>query len=102
MSYTTYTIADFLRTKFSYRDKINAIDLLIDKMLLSVAESIDGMNPSISEYQMDDGQIKVKTVYRSIKEVQDGVHALETLRNMYENRLRGRVVVLKDEKTFRR
>jgi hypothetical protein len=33
-------------------------------------------NTNYSEYQLDDGQMKVRTVYRSPKEVTDGILAL--------------------------
>jgi hypothetical protein len=102
MSYTTYTISDYIASKSDLKSKIDAIDILIDKMILSVTESIDGVGSNISEYQLDDGQVKIKTSYRSIGEVKSGVDALEQLKQMYVNRFKGRVTVLRDEKIFRR
>lgn len=102
MSFQTYTIAEYLESKTSMAARIEALDALIDKMILSTAEAIDGMAPSISEYQLDDGQVKIKTAYRSIDQVTDGIKALEQMKQMYVNRLRGRTILLRNEKTFRR
>ena len=56
----------------------------------------------ISEYQLDDGQVKIRTAYRSIKEVEDGILALERMKHLYLNRLNGRITILRDEKSYRR
>ena len=102
MAFVTYTISEYLESKTKLADRIIAIDALIDKMILSTVEAVDGMNPTIGEYQLDDGQVKVKTVYRSIEQVQSGITALEQIKQMYVNRLRGRITVLRNRDVFRR
>ena len=102
MSFTTYTIAEFLESKTTLQERIFALDVLIDKLILSTAEAVEGMNPSVSEYQLDDGQVKIKTSYRNIDDVLAGVKALEQMKQMYVSRLRGRVVVLRNSQIFRR
>ena len=79
----------------------NFIEQLIDKMLLSIAEQSGGGSLSgIAEYQLDDGQIKIKTAYNSISQVEAGINSLEKLKNIYINRMRGRVTVLRDVNSF--
>jgi hypothetical protein len=102
MSFTTYTIAEFLESKTTLQERISALDVLIDKLILSTAEAVEGMNPSVSEYQLDDGQVKIKTSYRNIDDVLAGVKALEQMKQMYVSRLCGRVVVLRNSQIFKR
>lgn len=102
MAYTTYTIEGYIQSKQSIRDKIIAIDVLIDKMMLSTLEAIDGMNGSVAEYDLDDTQVRVRTRYRSIAEIKNGIHALEQMKQMYVNRIQGRVGTLVDERNLRR
>ena len=102
MGFETYTIAEYIASKEDLKAKIFAVDNMIDAMMLSMAEAIGGQAPTISEYNLDDGQIKIKTVYRSILDVKNGINALESLKQMYMNRLKGRNIILRNEQTFRR
>jgi hypothetical protein len=96
------SISTYLMSKSKIVERIKAIDELIDLMVLTLADHIGGAGATISEYQLDDGQVKLKTGYRSINEVQNGLKGLETMREMYLNRFNGRGVVLRDIKTFGR
>lgn len=100
MGYQTYTIANYLECKPELAAKAAAIEKIIDDMLLQVANNIG--NSGVIEYQYDDGQAKIKMTYRGIDSMKDAIMQLEQLKQMYLNRLRGRVQVLRDEKTFRR
>lgn len=102
MSVSTYTIADYINSRTSIQAKVLAIEVLIDSMFTAVAESIGGAGAGISQYSLDDGQVKINTTYRSVQEVQAGIHSLESLKQMYLSRLTGRVTVLRDEKSLRR
>ena len=94
------SISLYLETKVSLLDRINAIDKLIDAMILSVADSV--VTANIAEYNLDDGQVKVKTAYRNPMDVQNGILSLEKIKQIYVNRLNGRVFCLRDENAFRR
>ena len=98
----SYTIGGYIATKQSLYDKVLAIEVLIDAMILSTADAIGGMGSGVAEYQLDDGQVKVKTAYRSTSEVTKGITELEKIKQMYMNRLNGSAVRLMDDKTFRR
>lgn len=97
-----YTIVDYLECKLTLWERIDAIDLLIDKMILQIGAAIDDGVAVTSEYSLDDGQIKLKAVNRSVTDVQAQVKALETMKQMYVNRLNGRQTVLRDISTLRR
>jgi hypothetical protein len=103
MAYTTYeNISCYLESKKTILERINAIDVLIDKMILSIANTIDGGSVNISEYDLDDTQVRVRAKYRSVQEVQSGIDSLEKMKQMYVNRYQGRVVNLVNEKSLRR
>lgn len=96
------SISLYLVSRESVVARIAAIDALIDVMLLTMADHAAGAGATISEYQLDDGQVKIRTGYRSIQEVESGIAALEKMKQMYINRHNGRVTILRDEKSFRR
>lgn len=98
---TECTISEYISLKPDYSSRIAAIEQLIDKMLLSIAEQSGGGSLSgISEYQLDDGQIKIKTSYHSIAQVEAGINSLERLKNIYVNRMQGRFTILRDVNSF--
>ncbi|WP_036384092.1 hypothetical protein [Muricauda sp. MAR_2010_75] len=90
------SISAFVGSKTTHADRITAIDALIDAMLLTLADATNGMNPTVEEYQLDDGQMKIRTRYRSISDVEAGIKSLEKLKQMYVNRYNGHVSVLRD------
>lgn len=96
-----YTVAQYLESKTKLQDRIKAIDALIDSMILRIGEVVEGLNVSVEEYQMDDGQMKIRTRYRTVKDVEAGVASLEKMKQMYVNRLHGRVFNLRDTRSFR-
>lgn len=98
---TIYTLTDYLESKTSLQERIAAIDVLIDRMILTIGEAITGSAASVSEYSLDDGQIKIKTAYRSVPDIQEGIRGLETMRNLYINRMTGRQTILRDYKSIR-
>lgn len=88
-----YTVKEYIQTKDSIAAKITAIELLIDAMLLNTIDAIE--DSGTASYTMDDGQMKVTTDFRSIKEITDGVIRLEKLLHMYTNRYNGHLTVLR-------
>ena len=98
MSYTTCTISIYLETKSSMLEKTTAIDALIDTMTLRMADVVGGQAAVVDEYWMDDGQMKVKTSYRGVKDVEAGIQALEKMKQRWVNKYNGRGFVLRDVK----
>ncbi len=83
----------------SLKDKISRIDSIIDALLNTALESATSDN--ITEYMLDDGQTKIKTVYRSTDSVFKSINALERTKQIYLNRLNGRTIRLVDGSAFR-
>ncbi len=96
------TITVYLESKLVLADRIRAIDALIDKSILSISEAVDGVGANISTYELDDGQVKIKTGYRSVADIEAGIKSLERMKNLYINKLYGRGVQLRDANTFYR
>lgn len=88
-----YTISQYVESKESLLDKINAIQALIDAMILKGLDVVG--SAEYEEYQMDDGQMKVRTRYRSIEDFNNGIKFLEQTKQRYVNRYNGRVGVMR-------
>lgn len=78
--------------------KVVAIDAIINSLMASAASNAG--NAGISEYWLDDGQTKIKKVYRSSSSIFDAIKDFERLKQMYVNRINGRMVRLVDGKNF--
>jgi hypothetical protein len=83
----------------SLKDKIARIDSVI--VALEDAALKSAGKQSIDEYWMDDGQTKVKAIYRSTEDIANAILDFERVRQMYINRLNTRVITLKDKYTNR-
>lgn len=75
--------------------KINAIiDGLLDAQIAFAAD------PNKQEYGMDDGQTKIKMVYRSLDALAMSIAHWERVKQMYVNRYNGRMMRLMDSRNF--
>ena len=79
-------------------DKVDKIDLII-KALLDLAASSAGKE-DVAEYMLDDGQTKIRTQFRGMSSILRAIKDFEALRQMYFNRLNGRVFRLVDSKSI--
>lgn len=92
----------YLESATSLKDRIaktlQVINALENQRL---SAALDGSKSNIKEYSLDDGQTKIKTVYRDLSEINNTIFALEKeLERMY-NKLNGRMVRLTDGKNFK-
>jgi len=55
---------------------------------------------NISEYSLDDGQTKIRTVNRSSGDIAKTIEDLQRIEQTYLNQLNGRVIRLVDGKNF--
>ena len=70
--------------------KINQIqEALEDAALNSAARS------GIEEYMLDDGQVKIKTIYRSVEEIVKSIEGFEKIKQRYINMVQGHVMQLR-------
>lgn len=88
----------YVTSATSLRAKIDRMQAVID-MLEETALKSAG-NEDISEYSLDDGQTKIKTVYKSASAVADAIETFERLKQKYINQLNGRAVRMVDSKNF--
>lgn len=93
------TAGIYIASKSSIREKITAIDNIINLLLAEAANSAG--TESVSEYSLDDGQSKIRTLYRGSAGVMAAIASFERLKNYYVNQLNGRVVRLSDKTNFR-
>jgi len=88
----------YLESATTAQAKIAACDAIIDKLLILSATAADGDN--IQEYSLNDGQVIIRTLYRSSKQIADAINGFEKIRQRYLARINGRVVRLVDEKNL--
>lgn len=77
--------------------RLNAIITALEDAILKGAAT-----GNLSEYSLDDGQTKIRTVYRSLTEATNALTALETIRQRWINQKNGRHMRFMDGKNFRR
>ena len=99
--YTKFS--DYLiKQKQSDKERLDAIDQLIEMTILKQLDAVTNNDPSISEYQFEDGQVKIRTAYRTSSDFKTALDSLEMIRQVYVNRLKGRVMNLVDYNVARR
>ena len=74
-------------------ERLARIEAIIEALELMQVEVIGKSN--VEEYQLDDGQVKIKTIYRSSEEIAKAIEAYEKLKQKILNRLNGRQIVLR-------
>ena len=95
-----YDSADiYVASQTTLKAKIAALDAIIDALIVTCLKAAATGN--VTEYNLDTGQTKIKTMYRSPKEVSEAINAFETVKNYYVNQLNGgRRLKLIDSKNF--
>jgi len=94
---SAYIYIDSATTLAEKIDKLDTIITALEDTALKAAA-----NDDIEEYWVDDGQAKIKTTYRSAMAVINSIQAFERMRQMYINKLNGRVSRLVDSHSLRR
>lgn len=103
----TYNSASiYLSSKKNAREKIIAIDNIIDALLTTtltaVTPSSEGTIPAMfTEYDLDTGQTKIKCMYRSPQEIMQSITTMQAIKEHYVNIINGRSMHLVDGKNFR-
>lgn len=92
--------AVYIDTATSLKEKIIKIDAVISALTDAALKAAS--NEDISEYSLDNGQTKIKTIYKSSASAFKAIEAFERIKQMYVNRLNGRIVRLVDGKNFTR
>ncbi len=88
----------YIEKASTIRDKITRIDAIISALESTALKA--AANDNIKEYSLDDGQTKILTIYKGADQVLASIMSFERIRQMYINRLNGRMVRLVDGKNF--
>lgn len=101
---TYYSTYSYIQDATDLLARINRMQDIIEAYENAILAN--ATNAHIQEYSLDDGQSKIKTGYRSMKEFTDGLAGLdillERLIQRYNNNCHGRQLRLVDSKNFRR
>lgn len=92
----------YVASASSLQAKIDAIETIILNNIALIGANTVGQAGGTNMYELDDGQIRIKVIYRSNKELLETNTALEAMQQMYIQRLDGRVTILRDKSTYRR
>lgn len=87
------TINQYVECKSKLIGKVATYDLLIESMEKAILEG--AVSGHLVQYEMDDGQMKVRAQYRNINDMASALSGLERVRQMYINRISGRSIVLR-------
>ncbi len=89
------SIRVYIQSGQTLEEKICKIEAIIDALEDSVLAQVE-LGQDVSEYNLDDGQTKIRTVNRSVLEIKRMIDGYEQLLQRYANRLNGHVVRLVD------
>lgn len=82
------TITQYIECKSALIGKIATYDLLIISMEKAVLEAT--ISGQYAEYEMDDGQMKVRARFRSVDQMISGLQGIRKIRQDYINQYNGR------------
>ncbi len=85
-------------TPTTIADGLAAIEAIIVTLLAAMAKAATTGN--MSEYSLDDGQTKIKVVYKDLEAMQASFFALQRMKQYYINAANGRVWRAMDSKNF--
>lgn len=88
-----YSISQYVECGKTISERIMKIDFIIAAMELKMLDMVEGS--VYDEYQLDDGQMKVRTKYRSTSDFIKGLDVLEKMKSRLIQKLNGRTVVLR-------
>lgn len=86
--YTSWGV--YINSRSTSEARIAAIDSIIDVLLTTALDAAG--NDGMQEYYLDSGQSKVTVKYRSSNQVAAAISELENLKQIYVNRLNGRMI----------
>lgn len=84
----------YIESATSLKEKITKICAIQDALFDAALKAATGEN--ILEYNLDDGQAKVRAIYRTSGAIMQSYHELESLKQMCMNKLNGRIFIFKD------
>jgi len=96
------TLTDFVFSATTVNERLTKIRQILSALRdQQLAMALNGNKTSMSEYQLDDGQTRIKTVYRDPNEIASAILTLEQAEQRYMNIGLGRVTRLVDENNLK-
>lgn len=89
----------YIQSQTTLCGKIAKIDAIIEVLESTALKS--AANDDINELMLDDGQTKIKTIYKGTDAVLRSIKGFEQIREMYVNRFNGRKFKLVDGSSLR-
>jgi len=86
------TVSAYFECKSKLIGKIATYDLLIESFEKAMLEAT--ISGHLLQYEMDDGQMKVRVQYRNMKDMTSAMNGLIKLRQDYVNKANGRSIRL--------
>ena len=90
---------DYIKNSQGNQDRYNRLIAIRTEMEGTLLRG--AFNGEYDEYNLDDGQTKLKVIYRNQTEVVNAINAIDSLITKVQNRLIGRTFGLKDAKTIK-
>lgn len=84
----------YIESAESLLEKLNRYDQIIEALELEMLNS-GAANAGIEEYTLDDGQVKIKMIYRDAMAIASAIDKFTYLRNKCYNSLNGHGFVLR-------
>lgn len=95
-----YSSADlYIECDNDKRKIVKRINCIIDALLKVALKAAASDN--ITEYNLDDGQVKIKTLYRGADQVYVAIEKYRKLKQAYVNEINGRTFRMVDSKNFK-
>ena len=88
----------YIESKKSIRAKITAVQAIINALITAATDSAG--TGGIDEYQLDDGQTKIRQTYRSVEDIWKAINGFEKQKQYYINQLDGRQMRNVPEQNF--
>ena len=95
MAVYTYCV-DYIRCSTSTQDKITRINTIIELLEDSILSG--KLKGHINEYSLNNGQTTIKTVFNSVKDIEDAITSLERRKQRLINSCVGHRYGLQDGK----
>jgi len=84
----------YIESATSLNDRLTRVCQIIEALELQMLNVGTG-NSDVEEYSLNDGQVQIRTRYRSTSEIVKGIESFEALKQMLLNKLNGRGFVLR-------
>lgn len=92
------TESEFIVCAQSIRDRMDRIGQILTKLEEQMILAVEDV--AVSEYTLNDGQVVIKTAYRSPESIAKAIDHYERIYNRLANRCNGRIFTLKDARSF--